>query len=283
MNENVKKIYDKTKDVWGEPQVYRGIKFYPLKIRDIEYQKWFNFFFTYPKDSVPDRDIIRMSYLKFATFILQGTLVSQTDENYYLLFDFLNHITHSDIVVEGIILPLQKLGYMPFKKILNLVLYHGIELKDISLKININGIEFYEDGFDDIREIILEQNGLSIEYVNEYNSDLEKKMSFFSNNSNSITVEDELFSFCSLLGITIQEAGEYTIFQYKKHMKRMVVLMDYKLYKPLEVVGQIKVKGGGIKHYLSHFGKEGRYDAIFMKKDEFLNSEEISETAKIAQ
>ena len=268
MNNSIEKIYDKTKDIWGDPQTYRGINFHPLKIRESEYQKNFNFLFTYPKNSIPDRDILRMSYLKFVVFVMQGLINSSGFEVSNMLLDFLKHITkEKNVSISGMIMPLQKLGYLPLEKIVRVT--NGIELKDISLKLIIGNVEFNETGFDEIREIILEQNGLSIEYVNEYNPELEKILVTYSKMNGEITFEDEAYTFASLLGKSMKEIGNYTIVQYKNHMKRMVMLKDYDLYKPLEAVGQIKVKSGEIKHYLSHFGKEGRYSSILVNTKEF--------------
>jgi len=234
MNETIAKIYDKTKDIWGDPQTYRGINFHPLKIRESEYQKNFNFLLTYPKNSIPDRDILRMSYLKFVVFVMQGLINSNGFEVSNMLLDFLKHITKEENVsISGMIMPLQKLGYLPLEKIVRVT--NGIELKDISLKLIIGNVEFNETGFDEIREIILEQNGLSIEYVNEYNAELEKILVTYSKMNGEITFEDEAYTFASLLGKSMKEIGNYTIVQYKNHMKRMVMLKDYDLYKPLAV------------------------------------------------
>ena len=57
--------YDTTLDIWGEPQEYRGIKFYPIKLKELKYQRLMYGLFGYPKNYIPDKTILKLSYLKF--------------------------------------------------------------------------------------------------------------------------------------------------------------------------------------------------------------------------
>ena len=51
MNDEVKKIYNPANDIFGYPQNYKNVEFYPLLVKDLEYIGLFNIIFTYPKQS----------------------------------------------------------------------------------------------------------------------------------------------------------------------------------------------------------------------------------------
>ena len=71
-----------------------------------------------------------------------------------------------------------------------------MDSNNLVIRILIDGIEISEYEFDEMREIILEQNGLSIEYVEEYHPDLEQKLALLE--GGNLSFEDEVLRFpCS--------------------------------------------------------------------------------------
>ena len=260
MNSTLQKIYNSDNDIWGLPQTYKNINFHPLKIKETKYKKLFYKLFCQPKSYIADRDILRMSYLKF---IFYAVKVEPNE-----LLDFLYHIT--------------KIQRPDFDEYSDTDPIHYIhkevpEGKDIfekfSLFVVINDVVFTEQEFDNLREIILEQNAISVEYIESYNPDLEKKLEFLQKNELDMDLKDEIFSFCALTGLSEVEAGEKTLFQFKSRFEREIMFKEYGLFKPLEVSGQVTAKNKKdelFKHYLRHIEKSGRYDAIFVNKDKFL-------------
>lgn len=248
MNDLVKKWYSKNNDIWGFPQTYKGIKLYPLKLVDGKYHELFYRLFAYPKNSIKDKTILKMSYLKFIIF---SNYSSDAEDN--CLLDFLEHITKTkNIKIESKLNDPQK----------------GLDSNNLVIRILIDGIEISEYEFDEMREIILEQNGLSIEYVEEYHPDLEQKLALLE--GGNLSFEDEVFTFSMLTNKTLAEISEYTLYQMQNLMERYSTMKHFELYKPLEVSGQITLKTGEIRPYFYHRQKRGRYDSILISKNDFV-------------
>jgi hypothetical protein len=267
MNNEIKKIYNTSNDVWGCPQVYKTISFYPIKIKDSFTLDLFYRIFQYPKSYIPEKAVIKSSYLKYLLYFVQYSINPEGKEVEKYLIDFFKYITKQESVFI-----VQKLLDIPIDNI----------LEKTAITLIINNIEFNEQEFDIIRSIVLEQNGLSTEYIEEYDPELEKSLLVLNNKFNDIVFEDEIFIFCSLLRKTINEIENYTMFQFKKHFERIMVLLNYEIYSPLEISGQIKGKDNKeiIKHYLTHFEKVGRYNDVLIDKDEFIRNSSIFSNEK---
>ena len=255
--------YDDIKDIWGDPQEFKGVKFYPIKLKEFKYQRMMYGIFGYPKNYIADKTILKMSYLKFLLYVVQPSLHKNDGEDIQKdLIEFLKFVTKTEKVTIS----------MKANEVENLT------IDDILLVIDIDGEIIYEDELELIREIVLKQNGISIEYIEEYNPDLEEKLRFVNKDIN-FTFEEELFTFCSMLRKTIIEIGEYTLYQFKNHMERLSIYVDFELFKPLEVSGQISLKDGKkgeiIKHYLSHIPQGHRYDAILIRKDKYVAESDL--------
>jgi ribosomal protein S16 len=255
MNPNIKRDYDEYNDVWGLPQIYKGIKFYPIKLVDNKYYTLFQKLFTYPKNYIPDKNILKMSYLKYLLYVIQNAINPNGDgsELSIAVIDFLKHVTkQSDVDIT-------------WEEDSRL---EGLE--QIIFKIIVGTVVLDENDFDNIREILLEQNGLSIEYIEEYNPELEEKLKFVVRDSNDITLQDEIFTFCALMNVNIDAIKVYTFYQFRKQLERFAIIKEHDLYRPLEASGQIKLKNGEIKHWLSHVSKTNRYHSIMIEKERFM-------------
>jgi hypothetical protein len=251
MNETVKTLYKEENDIFGLPQEYKGLKLYPLLLRELYFQSLFYRFFAYPKNYIKDEAIKKMSYLKYILIILQFSVNKEGTEMSDGLIALLAHITRLNVSLES--------KFMTGTGNIN----------DLIIKIKIGDNYYSEEDFDNIREMVLEQNGLSIDYVESYIPDLEKKLAFI-NRSSELDMRDEIFIFCCLAGRTINEIEKYTLYQFKEHFDRISVVKNYEMYRPLEASGQITLKSGEIKHYFYHSKKRGRYDSILIPKDNFI-------------
>lgn len=257
MDEKLKKIYVREKDIWGLPQVYKGVEFFPIKLKEVDFQTLFYRIFQYPKNYVSNKQILKMSYLKYLLYVIDYNKNGDKREISEGLLNFLKYCTRSSDV-----------EYI--SEYLNNPDFDFIE--NVVVKIKIDDKIFTEQDFDIIREIVLQQNGLSIEYVESFNPEFEELLTFIGGELKNTTLEDEIFSFASLMNKTIKEIEDYTLYQFKKHLHRLMFVTDYKLYNPLEVSGQIKSKTGGklIQHYMKHLEEQKRYDSILIPKEEFL-------------
>ena len=252
MTNKFEQIYKKNNDIWGEPQTYKGIKFYPLKISEESEINAFNKLFSYPKSATNDNPVFyKMSYLKFLIYVLPY-LLDKNEEGLDFSEDiktFLAYVTGTDI--EDIALSSRNQE----AKIENLIisLFIGEEI-------------FTEADFDIIREIILQQNGSSVEYVEAYRPELEKDLQFAMRNMEKYNFSDQIFSFAALFGKTMEEIKDCTLFQMKNLLDSKGAIESYRMQTiPLTEVG----KEYSVKHYMKNLKIRGRYDEILQTVDEF--------------
>jgi hypothetical protein len=251
MKDELKKNYRTEYDIFGLPQEYRGIKLYPILLKDLEYQDLFYKVFAHPKNYIPNVEVLKSSYLKFLLYVISPISKQNMIDDFLKV---LKYITKKDDI-----------------KVLYRLINDKNDLSSIELKVSIDGIEIDEYEFEDIREIVLEQNNLSIEYVESYNPELEVHLEFINKDSSDITLQDQIFTLCAIMKIPLSEISNYTLFQFGNIMEKVLVLREFDLYKPLLVSGQISLKNGGeVKHYLYHSMKKGRYDSILVDKDKFM-------------
>jgi hypothetical protein len=247
--------YLEENDIFGYPQIFRGIEIYPIKVKDIHYQNLFYKLFCYPKQYIADLQILKMSYLAYILIAIQQNINPDGSDMADNLIEFLKYVTKKDINITW-----KYDGETP-------------TINNLILKVIIGNQEFLEYDFDNLREIILQQNGLSFEYIEEYNPELEKYLDFNNRGGSNMTFQDEIFTFCVLMKTNLKEIESYTLFQFKNLFEKLLTLKEFDLYKPLLVGGQITLKRGEIKHYLYRSVKSGRYDSIKIDKDAFKNTD----------
>jgi hypothetical protein len=256
MREDLKKNYNEGNDIFGKPQTYKNINLYPILLKDLKYQDLFYQVFAHPKNYIPSVDILKASYLKFLIYILSSVFGDNGTEVIIALKDMMAYLTKVDT------------------KDIDL-LYKQVNdkqnLDSIDLFLKIEDTIFDENDFDAIREIVLQQNNLSIEYVESYNPELEEPLRFLNRDSLNLTLGDQVFTFCSIMKIGLSEVSEYSLFQFSNFMEKALNLKEYDLYKPLLVSGKITLKSGDIRHYLYHStAKESRYESLLIDSDSFM-------------
>jgi len=261
MDNIVAKTYKEINDVFGLPQEYKGIKIYPLKMKEEGYIELMYSLLGQPKNHIPVKEIIKMSYLRFLLYVVfykKKTYAEVGDD----LIKFLSHVLRTDkISIDA------KIEDRP-----------GDEFDRMSLYLKVDDAVLKEDEFRHIREIILEQNGVGVRVIDDFDPSLEGAFRSFNimgqGGQESITLSDEIFTFCALMNKDVSETSDYTLFQFKMQMEKAMALLNYKLYRPLEAAGEIEVKGGKIPHFLYHSNRNrGRYDSMMISKQEFLKSD----------
>ena len=252
--------YVEENDVWGFPQVYKNIKFYPIKLSDSFTEKLFYRIFCYPKEYIKEKEIIKLSYLKYIFYYVPLATKKEPQTVQDDIENFFKTICKTDDVFLGA----QKLPFIEN------------EIDSLLLTIRINGVSFQEEDFNILREIILKQNGTSLKYIEDFDPTLEDKLNWVNRKTEDVTFEDQLLTFCALSKIPVCDNSlkDMTLYQFKKSFQRLALLLEYENLFPLEISGQIKSKTGKeiVKHYMSHIGQEGRYDSILISKDEFINN-----------
>lgn len=247
----------------GKPQEYKSILFHPLKIKDEEYYDWLISFLSYNKNSIPDVKILKMSYLKFFVLYLSDGYSENATTKFQ---DILSYITGCNVVL--MYKQTQSSETDEYKS-------------NVEFYITFDEIEVSEWEFDSIREILLEQNGVTLNFVNSYDASLEEHLKFVHRNNKSGTFEEQIFSYCAYMRIPINIVEEtHTFYQFNKMMSRIRMLLTFELYKPLEASGQISIKDGEIEDWLSHLPERGRYDDILVKRETFTQNNDLFKVAQ---
>lgn len=239
--------YDDMKDVFKEPQEYKGIKFYPLKIRDYSYINKMHMLFAFPKKthSIKDPVLYKMSYLKFLLLIMsKGLEEGELEDD---LVDCLKYITHADNV--------------------KVDTYGNLDhLETFDFKVIIDDVSFPANEFDNIRAIILRQNGTSVEYIEDYNENLERSLFEYRKRTPSYNFKDRILSFAALMGRTIGEIKDCTLYEMENLLEALGNTLEYKMQTvPLTHVSE-KYK---FVPYMTHFEEKDRYAGIKVNIEEF--------------
>ena len=257
MREEIKRIYNDGNDIFGYSQTYKTIDFYPIMLKDLHYQDLFYKIFARPKNYIPSVEILKASYLKYIIFVL--SILYETEDNAKSkIIELFSYITRlDDKAFEIVYLDTGLQGW------------DGI---NIQIKID-NNVIFTEYDFDNIREIVLQQNNLSVEYIEEYNPELEPVLEYTNKTTSDLTLADQIFTIAAIQKIDLKSLENYTLFQFNNLMEKVLTLKEYDLYKPLLASGQITLKNGGdVKNYFYHSKKSGRYDSILIGFDDFMGS-----------
>ena len=254
MTNKFEQIYKKNNDIWGQPQEYKKIKFYPLTISEESQINEFNKLFSYPKSATNDNPVFyKMSYLKFLIYVLPYLLDENKDNMDFSedLKTFLAYVTKTNIE------DIEFSSRNPDDKIENLI---------ISLFIGEDSEIFTEADFGVIREIILQQNGSSAEYVEAYRPELEKDLQFAMRNMEKYNFSDQIFAFAALFGKTMEEIKDCTLFQMRNLLDSVGAVESYRMQTiPLTEV----TKEYDVKHYIKNLKVRGRYDEILQTVDKF--------------
>lgn len=244
-------IYNDIPDIFSEPQEYKGIKFYPIRIREYRWLEKMYSLLGYPKTFISSNDpnLYKMSYLKFLIFAVpQADLKMKDVSTAKELMDFLRFITRTDNISMD---------------------FSGKNTNNFNMmdyKIIIDGVSFSAGEFDDIREIILRQNGTSTKYIEEYDSKFEEKLLWFHRKAGQYNFKEKIFTFAAILGRPISEIGNITIYEMENLFESSVNLLSYSRQTiPLTSVG----KDYKFISYMANLKDKGRYDDILISVEKF--------------
>ena len=301
--------YDNDANLFGDPQHYKKIKIYPLKLRDYnKYSKYLNILSFYHV-KIEEANISQMSFLQFLLILfLENEVITLRKAKVFdkeaikkhieglaylhLLFDkSKDNVAFKPFMSNFTSIATECQSYRDFIGFLALILHKSTEEFSLEFTMTRMGIVqvflkigdaiFGEQDFEDIRQIILQQNGIDFEYVRAYNPELEAKMEvlYHTTTKNQATFEEQVLTFCLIIQKNPQEIADYTYYQFMKMYERHAILFNFTLFKPLESAGLIKLEHGEINHYLSRIERKGRYDDLYIDKDSFTKNT-LSKIAK---
>lgn len=252
---------DISKQLKREPQRYGNLELYPILLLDIDIYEIFLETLCIPKDYISEKEVIKMSYLKYLLFFFQGLYDMQSGTGDYTheyqnkLIKLLEYITRQPVEIQQIIDDIIDDNIMFHYEV-----YIGEEV-------------LYEYDFDKMREVILEQNGQNLEYIESYHPDLEKSLEVVNKSLNRIPFIHRVLAYSSISNIDLLELAKWTVFEFEEKETLLRTYENWKIYKPLEASGQIELKGKDKIQNPFEYEKKStnRYDSIMIKLDDFMN------------
>lgn len=280
----LKDFYLEGNDIWGFPQKFKGLDFYPVKlknnyletvIRHVLYHNKKEFISKLEEQNKYDsiQYVYRSKYLKsYLMTIFEMDILSFKNELNFIRY-LIVKVCRLEELYEGEfdIRILSDKKYENIEEMYNSNFYIGITIKEKE-EIVIN-----EEDFELIRELILKQNDMSLKAIEDYNKEMENKLYAQLKELGSSFFSDEMFGFLSIAKMNINDSGlqEYTLYQFNRHSYFAKQLKEYELNYPLFANGLIKNKNT-IKHYATAYHERGRYDSLLMSQKDFEKSQ-ISE------
>lgn len=256
LDNSVKYIYD-------EPVTYKSLKIYPVKMRDL-------FEFNYAvecllmdKDSVPDVQVISMTYYDFLLYV-----GNQTEDGLN------NPIRKLDILFRLCLGLDRDLKTSPIE--------YGADGKKSAFKID--NVIYYSDDFEKIKDIIIKQNDIDTFDPNikkETRDMLDKALEMKSkmHGDKQCGIEDQMICLSLASGISLEDIYNLSIRKFKKYIKRADYKIHYEIYKMAAMIGFVEFKDKNFpKHWMVDLDSGDKYSDVLVSFDSV--SDKISNKTK---
>lgn len=234
------------------------IELHPVKLFDFEMFETFQQVMCLPKDYIYDKQIMKMSYLKFLLAVLQKVYSNEYDFK-QLVENFLSYITREDCHVVEVVDDIQDK---------DIIFHYEIYVGDIILT---------ETDFENIRKIVLEQNGSSLEFIESFNPQLQESLDFFNRNSVSPEILEKIDIYTVISKVDESQMQEWTRAEFERKYTKLGIYENWKIFQPLVSSGQIELKGSN--KILDPFDQvkvpKDRYEAILISKEQMMSENAI--------
>jgi len=221
--------------IYDDPVPYHNLLIHPIKMR-----KYLQFMtvaqiLTLDKNSVPDANVISMSYLEYIIY-------SATDENFHGMF--LDTLLHMVFNLED-----------DYK-----ILYYQDKNKLPHFKIEDE--DFNKNDFDEIRNIVIEQNALTppddtIQKVLRDRMEEANRLRRKISGNKTAGIEEQMIALSISTGILIENVYDMTIRKFMKSLERVDAKLHYQIYLQASLSGFVTFKDKSVvKHWLSDLGKD---------------------------
>lgn len=222
---------------------YKELNIYPAIMRE-----YFDFYLCVnclllDKNSVPNPDIISMSYLRYLMYI------SKNEEMPYLSM-------------------FTTLLKMVLRKEDDFLIRFITKNNDREAFFIIDGVEYDSEDFLNIRKIIFEQNlvesideTISKEVRDAMNKAQEYKMK--QNANKMCSLEDQMICVSISSSYKLEDIYRLPIRKFSKMLERIDHKLHYEIYKTAEMSGMVKFKDGdSLKHWMSDLYKDKYSDVM---------------------
>ena len=224
------------------------ITLYPVTMRDYITFKLFSPSITLRKNSIfREKKIIKMTYLDFLFYCLAHQEIEQQYE-----------------------IPELSKYYIYAIQLLRLCCKDAeISISDTNGQIFINNELVTPKIFDDLRRIIIIQNGIDFNIDEFLNHDTEKRLQKAQDNlskdNNTANIEDYIDSLVIAINITEDTVMNMSIRKFWRYIKRYQLHEDYTIAKTGECSGMVSFKEP-IKHWITSLDEDDRFKHL--KTDE---------------
>ena len=196
------------------------------------------------KNSIfPVKSILKMTYMEFLFYAYENSDLS----NEYNM-------------------PLLPIYYIFAFELFRLVFKdQTVEIKTNEGGFRINGVEIDDEKFDNIRRIIILQNGIDFDIDEFIHYDTEKELQkaqyHLTKNEDTPSLEDYIDSICVALHYREDEVKNMTIRKFFRYIKRINKLDMFKAYKAAESSGMVKFKQP-IQYWMNSIDKKDKYSDV---------------------
>lgn len=239
----------------GESVFYNGFRITPVKMANYRIFSYVIESFKLPKNRIPDKKILKMSYLRYLIEEYQ-----KTDELIISNFMLVFNLSLDDEQFENLKLVQSNIDGLYY-------------LTCISEK---ESIIIDEYKFEELRLLMLKINGMSdVDYsISKETEDLINKnrddMRKMGGNAQMVDIEDMIDSYHVVGKFSYSEIAEEPIYKFFKNIKRLLLVDNWTIYRPLELSGKIKIKHK-VEHWLSHVKEDRSYDDSGIPIEKFLS------------
>lgn len=211
------------------------------------------------------KDILTFSVLKSSIIVRKNSIfpVKKIIKMTYLDFLFYSHNNFE--LAEEFKMPALPSYYSFAFKLLKLV-FKGQEVKVNSARggFMINGIEITPEQFEDIRRIIILQNGIDFDIDEFINRDTEEALlraQEASAGKDNSTLEDYIDSVCLGMGISEADVREMSIRKFWRYVKRISKRDIFNIMKSAESSGMVKFKEP-VEYWMSDIETKDRFEEV---------------------
>ena len=245
MTEHIKELY------FDEPIPYKELLIYPVTMKDyLEFHLAVSCLLI-DKNSIPDVNIISMSYLRF----LYYQSLENKEPYIYMIKVLLCLVLHIDINEE---------------------INFYVDDKDKAF-FKVRGVEYNADDFDNITKIIFEQNCITpIDETiqKEIRDALEKAEEYKmrQNKQKMCSLEEQMICVLISTPLKLEDIYKLTIRKFEKILQRVDAKLHYQIYLNASMSGMVKFKDESvIQHWMNDLTKDDRYSDVKVDMDTMRN------------
>ena len=245
MLEHIKELY------FDEPIPYKELLIYPVTMKDYLEFHWLVSCLLIDKNSIPDINVISMSYLRFLYYN-----AANNDEPYvYMVKMLLCMVLHIE-----------------FNEEMNFY----VDENDKAF-FKVRGIAYSGSDFDEIVKIIFEQNCITpIDNTiqKEVRDALEKAEEFKMQQTKQKMCSLEEQMICVLIStpLKLEDIYKLTIRKFEKILQRVDAKLHYQIYLNASMSGMVKFKDESvIQHWMNDLTKDDRYSDVKVDMDTMRN------------